>query len=161
MAQDQTGDIEWAAFAERLGACLGDLDVDDYLIVAYRHANYYVQCYQTDDGGVRAEAASNTYIEPPSAALSVEDYARMDGLGWGRATRRPPEEQAHGSAPGGSPNFFLDLAPPVDRTALARLAVRTLREVYQVRDLADLEYTAANKDGTQVRFPMLGIRRRG
>jgi hypothetical protein len=107
---------------------------------------------------MRAEAVSNSFLGPRKA-LSVEDYDRMKKLGWLRATNEPPTASGRPEPPDGSPNFYLDLALPVDFIALANLAKQTLRDVYRVRHPGELQYRAFARDKTLIRFPTLRLKR--
>jgi hypothetical protein len=149
----------WQLFTDDLALCLSDLDEDDFLIVMSKHKNHYVQFAAQGAFGMRVEAACNTYIEPPDV-LSVEDYALMAELGWEAATDSAEQDQSDERSPDGSPNFFIDAERPVDYEALARLAVRSLREVYRVAHPGQLQYSAFGDDKSQIRFPTLKIKRR-
>src|SRR5262245_38839292 len=122
---------EWKQLTTDLAACLGDLDEDDFLIVSYKRANYFVQFAGQGKFGMRVEAVANNFIEPPESRLTEADYAAMDDIGWQRATNVPPQDDDEEPVDG-SPNFFIDVSYPVDFELVADLAVRTLREVYQV-----------------------------
>ena len=155
-----TTEADWSRLTDDLTLCLGELDEDEYLCVSFKHANYFVQFAGRGKFGMRAEAACNSYIIPPEAVLTVEDYERMTTLGWNRATDPPPELAIEPLTPDGSPNFFVQAPAPVDFPALARLATRTLREAYRVSHPRHLEYKAFARDGSQIRFPMLRLKRR-
>ena len=150
---------EWDRLAADLARCLSDLAEDEHLILSYKNANYYVQFCAQGSFGMRAEAVSNAFILPVQAVLTVSDYEHMDELGWHRATNPPPERRGEYEPPDGSPNFFQDLAVPVDWDALAQLSIRTLREVYRVRHPGELVYKAFVIDGTPMRFPALRLKR--
>ena len=150
----------WERFTADLALCLSDLDEDDFLIVGARQKNHYVQFSAQGAYGMRAEAACNSYIDPPDV-LSVEDYERMAELGWGAATDSAEQDQTEERSPDGSPNFFIHIPLPIDFSALARLAVQSLREVYGVGHVRELQYSAFAEDETQIRFPTLRIKRQG
>ena len=157
--QASAAERDWNRFATDLAVCLGDLEEDECLIVSCKRANYFVQFAAQGKHGMRAEAVSNSFIEPPEALLSVEDYDRLIELGWLRATNEPPTEPGEYEAPDGSPNFYMDIEPPVEFEALARLATQTLRDVYRVRHPGELQYGAFDDDGTEIRFPALRLKR--
>src|SRR5260370_34092372 len=77
-----SADEEWQRLTGDLAVCLTDLAEDDYLILSYKRAGYYVQFAAQGKFGMRAEASSNTYIVPPEACLSIDDYLMMARLGW-------------------------------------------------------------------------------
>ena len=132
----------------------------EYLIISHKAVNYFVQFAAEGDQGILTEAVSNHFIEPLSAVLTVDDYERMTSLGWNGATCPPPVGRAARAPKGRCPNFFRNFRLPVDLRELAELAVRTLREVYQVRTIRELEYKAFSEGGTSIRFPLLSIERR-
>lgn len=156
-----TADEEWDRLTKTLALALYGLGEVEYLIVSSkpcdRHTNLYVQFAGQGRSGMRAEAVSNVYIEPPEARLSADDCAAMVRLGWEPPTNRPPEEHCPTDDSHGSPNFFRDWPFPVDYEALAAVTTRTFREVYRIRLLGELEYTAFARNGTQIRFPNLCI----
>jgi hypothetical protein len=60
----------WQRFEDGLAPCLADLEDVNFLIIKHSDANYFVQFVQQRGSGMRAEAASNAYIDP-SALLTV------------------------------------------------------------------------------------------
>jgi hypothetical protein len=154
-----TAEGEWVRFQVDLVPCLRALEEDEYLIVRYKEANYFVQFFAQGQFGMRAEAVSNSFIEPLEACLTIEDYDRMSTLGWKRATNKAPTVLEEREPPDGSSNFFQDLPLPVDIEALAALTIRTLREVYGVRHPGELVYKAFSLDGDSLRFPTLRLKR--
>jgi hypothetical protein len=111
------------------------LENEEFLVLAATDPNYYVQFAGHGTAGMRAEAASNTYLTEP-ARLSEDACQALQALGWRRPTYVPVE----GAPPPatGSPNFFIDATGRVPYAHLAALAVRTLRTVYRIRRPADL-----------------------
>ena len=149
---------EWELLRANLAQCLSALEEDEFLVLDFKRAVYYVQFAAQGRFGMRAEAACNTYIDPPEARLSADDYRLMEQLGWHRATTLPPEAGGDRS-PDDSPNFHVDPASPIDYLALATLAVETFRLVYRVKHPGRLKYKAFASNGTQIRFPTLRIMR--
>jgi hypothetical protein len=157
MKSQTKADEAWATFASALATCLPDLHEDEFLIVSYKRANYYVQFAAQGIFGMRVEASCNSFIEP-EAALTDEQYAMMAELGWNRATEDVPES-GHSDDPDGSPNFFMDLANPIDFKALGELATNTLRNAYRVLHPGELQYWSSDLEGASIRFPTLGLKR--
>ena len=155
MKEPASTDQEWERFANDLALCLADLSEDEYLILSSKRLNYFVQFAAQGKFGMRAEATSNTYIVPAEDALSTARCATMEQLGW----KVPTEVPTSSSDPDGSPNFFLDLAPPVDFASLAELAVQTLRRVYGIHHPGELQYKSFTRSGAQIRFPTLRVKR--
>src|SRR5215471_2855095 len=162
LAPTPTADAEWARLMKDLSLCLADLVEDDYLVLSHKRANYYVQFSAQGQFGMRAEAASNAYI-PEEAHLTPDDYVTMAELGWRIPTGTIQESGSQvldltGKLPriivenpvtdvDGSPNFFVDASYPIDFGILSELAVRTFREVYNVRHPLLLQYKAFNRNG--------------
>ncbi len=116
---------------------------------------YYVQ-FAIESDLVRAEAVSNGYLDAIHK-LSDQGCSKLLELGWNPPTHLPG--QADGPIQG-SPNFFVDVRMPVPYGAIAILATDTLRRIYGVQNLGELEYKSFARDGTSIRFPDLGIARR-
>lgn len=151
-----SANAEWHRFTTALAEALAELTPYTYLVVARPGIAHFVQFAGEPGGDLRAEAASNQYIETFGPLLTEQDYARMESLGWRRPTNLPPEV-APPMDPQGSPNFYRDFSAPADLRAVARLAVAALRSVYQVGSLDDLEYNAFHQDGQPIVFPALGL----
>ncbi len=158
MKEALSADEEWQRLTEDLGTCLAALNEDEYLILTYKRGICFVQFAAQGEFGMRIEATSNAYIEPATARLAPQDYLIMAELGW----HLPNEELAkHGGAdadPDSSPNFFLDVANPIDFRAVATLAVNTLRRVYHIRHPGMLVYKAFASEGSEIRFPSLRLK---
>lgn len=149
-------DAAWTTVASALGGCLAAQYEDEFLIISYKRANYYVQFAGLGRFGMRMEASSNSFIEP-EASLVDEQYQAMTALGWQRATALPA---APGESTGeeGSPNFFIDIGDPVNAAAISQLAVTTLRRVYGIAHPGMLQYFAFGNGEGSIRFPTLGLK---
>lgn len=146
----------WAQLTDALQSALGALEEDEYLVLQVKGTNRFVQFAMQGSFGMRVEAVSNFYL-PEGQQLDDSDHATLLRLGWHTATNLPDEIGGH--QPDGSPNYFLDLAPPVPLRAVAELAVVTLRAVYGAEHPLDLEYTAFGDSVASIRLPNLGLRR--
>ena len=144
----------WRDFSAQLAMALGALGYAEYLVVDIRGRNRYVQFAAQGPFGMRAEATSDFYLVDGDALDAVQHQALL-GLGWSAPTRLPDEIGRQEL--GGSPNYFVDLHPPLDHRRLAELAVATLTEVFGARSPRQLEYRAFQSGGVQIRFPSLGI----
>ena len=149
MADAPAFDPAWQDFALELARSLDALDPYEYLILAKPDVNHFVQFAVHEAGAIRAEAVANQFAIEWAGVLTVEDYEGLDRLGWKRPDHRPD----------GSVNFYIDGLPPVNTAALAVKAVLTLRQIYGVQNVDDLECHSFARDGTQIRFPSLGRRR--
>jgi hypothetical protein len=154
----------WQAFAADLATNLAVLDAGQVLVVSVRGSGAdryltrrstqrYVQLAVDDDGGARVEAVSNAYLSRGDR-LSERSIARLGELGWHPPTHDPGAEETD---PQGSPNFFVDVAPPVSWTEVADLAVTTLQDVYGVARPGFLQYASFDRDGNRIVLPTLGI----
>ena len=134
--QPPSAQQEWKRFKSDLALCLADLSEDEFLILASKRKNYYIQFAAQGNFGMRAEATSNVYVEQSSELLSAEAYGTMRHLGWNVPSA------THGTSPDpdGSPNFFFDYPSPVNFKFLADLAAETLRRVYGVYHPGLLKY---------------------
>lgn len=134
-APPPAGDAEltWEDFERRLAAALGRMLDETFLILATpgdeTRAGRYVQC-AAGDRSLRAEAVSSRFL-PADRPLTPEQDATLEALGW----------LAPGSNEDPSPNYFSIWPSPVPFAEVARLVVRTLREVYGVASPAGLRHT--------------------
>jgi len=147
----------WAEFAVELSRALTDLNEDEYLIVSTKRNPYFVQFAGQGGFGIRAETISNQYL-PHGRKLANEVAAMLVKLGWKTPTNLPEHLDPEGHSPDGSPNYFLDLAPPVPYDALAKLSVQTLM-ILGAEHPGDLQYKAFNEAREGIRFPNLHIMR--
>ncbi len=148
----------WDEFARKLAGVLGAMEEDQFLILSFKGHRAFVQFAAQGPGGMRVEAVSNSFL-PPSEHLDRSATERLRKLGW-----RPPTGSPAGSVPErdpeGSPNFWVQLDPPVDFNAAAGLAVDTLVEVYRVPHPGFLAYRALESTGGgHPVFPTLGLKR--
>ena len=156
MKQQAPADVEWDRLTNNLAACLADLLEDEFLVLSSKSANHFVQFAAQGQFGMRIEATSNVYVAPPAAVLSADAYSAMAKLGWKSPTGVPGSEP---NDPDGSPNFFLDLALPVDFRRVAAMAVKTLREVYRIQHPGQLQYKCFSGSVIEIRFPTLRLKR--
>jgi tetratricopeptide (TPR) repeat protein len=146
----------WSALRRNLAAALGSLDEDEYLVIASKTENYFVQFAGQGAQGMRAEAVSNAFITT-GAPLSDTACQALLSLGWNAPTYVPSKGAAEPTK--GSCNFYLDAGTPVPHARLAALAVRTLRRIYGIRHPGELEYRAFGDRHISIRFPLLDLRR--
>jgi hypothetical protein len=145
------GALSWDDFETRLAAALERMALDQYLILSTRPAGddeslYYVQFAQGCRAGFRAEAVSNRYLMGAAQLSSAQEDA-MAALGW-----QFPDQ--HATKP---ENFSRQWPMPAPFGEAARLAIRTLRQVYGVGQPADLVYRRFTRDGHDSAEPGLGI----
>jgi hypothetical protein len=156
MKQQAPADKEWDRLTDNLAVCLAGLSEDEFLILSSKRANYFDQFAAQGHFGMRIEATSNVYVAPSEAVLSADAYSAMVELGWKSPTGVPGSEPRD---PDGSPNFFLDLALPVNFRRVADMAVKTLRQVYRIPHPGQLQYKSFDSSGIEIRFPNLRLKR--
>src|ERR1035437_9134638 len=141
-------DMSWEQFEGRITAVLGRMAAGSYLILSSRAENeivYYVQFAQGGRGGFRAEAESNNFLAGRWALSPVQEE-QLAGLGW------------QCPMPGDSDlNFMRQWPNPAPYAEIARLSVRSLREVYGIERPAELVYRRFAKVGSDFAEPELGI----
>ncbi|MGA7993087.1 MAG: hypothetical protein WCC53_16790, partial [Thermoanaerobaculia bacterium] len=79
-------------------------------------------------------------------------------LGWSAPTGTPKQASPK-RQPEGSPNFFRDFERPVSYDEVARMAVRTLTEVFEIPHPGYLMYKAFGKKQETILIPTLGLKR--
>ena len=148
----------WPAFEGKLAETLGALEEDQFLVVSAKRGWAFVQFAAQGSYGLRAESISNNYL-PSSRALNDVQLTRLREIGWmpptGTAEQATPELQ-----PNGSPNFFCEFPKPVSFIAVARMAVRTLTEVFKIPHPGFLDYQAFDTSDRAILLPTLGLMRR-
>jgi hypothetical protein len=145
----QQADLEWSRFSHSLAACLGQLKVDQFLILDSH--GYYVQFAQHGPRGLLAESVSNNFLED-FELLSPDGEKRLKELGWVEPGKDAGDRQ-------GPSNWSKEWLQPVPYPAVADLATQTLRSVYGVSAPTDLVYKASDRSGAAVLLPNLGVRR--
>ncbi len=146
----------WNQFEGSLAAALTDLGHLEVLIISREGTDYFVQFAGHAFEGLRLEAVSNAYLSP-YFQLPETSTAQLLALGWSPPTYVQAELLIEPSV--GSPNFYIDAGFPLDHRKLARVAIRTLRDVHGATDPSELVYRALSADCSSIRFAQLGIRR--
>ncbi|MCU0506146.1 MAG: YbjN domain-containing protein [Chloroflexi bacterium] len=143
------GAAAWEAFEARLAAVLARMAVDSHLVLSTRgelDEAYHVHFAQGGRPGFRARAVGNRSL-PASRALSPAQEERLGALGW-----QWPSDHC-----GDHRDFSRQWPMRAPFREVARLAVRTLREVYGVDRPADLVYRRFDDAGRAFVEPALGI----
>ena len=145
-------ELSWADFEARLARVLGRMAPDSFLLLLVNRedCNYFVQFAQGGEEGFRAEAVGNAYLRGRWVLAPAKEQ-RLAELGWVR-----PVQQAQ-VAPEESRNFFHEWPAPPPYEEIAGLAVRSLREVYEVDRPDELLYRRFAMSGPDFAEPMLGI----
>jgi hypothetical protein len=141
-------DMSWEQFEDRLAAVLGRMAAGSFLILSSRADDeivYYVQFAQGGRGGFRAEAESNNFLAG-RWALSPAQEEQLAQLSWQCPT------------PGNTDlNFMRQWPTPAPYAEIARLAVRSLCEVYGIERPSELVYRRFARRGPDFAEPELGI----
>ncbi len=156
----------WRELERALASVLAALTEDQFLIISVkgtgreregdrRGAGYYVQFAAQGRHGYRAEAVSNVFLVGRER-LGARQRRTLVSLGWHPPTNRGGRPRRDDE---GSPNYFVDWPATAPVAQLAELAVRTLREVYDVTHPGSLQYQAFDADGRELVLPMLGLKR--
>jgi len=146
----------WAPFTEALAAVLAVLENDQFLILSSKYRNHWVGFDGQGRYGMRAEAISNAYLKPEEA-LSEEQMAHLERLGWLPPSGPPEETNCPEKCPDGSPNFFREWDPPIPAAEIAGFGVTTLREVFGIPHPAHLVYTAYGPKMEPILLPSLRL----
>lgn len=148
----------WTSLTQALAGGLARMRAEQFLILdvvdtgdgSGEKPGHYVQFACGGEEGFRAEAVSNRYLADrwklPEKAAEV-----LFRLGW-----RAPDPVG---TEGGSVNYHRSWPAPSPVAEVAQLAVSTLRRVYGVRAMDQLEYRYFQKDGTELELADLGLRR--
>jgi hypothetical protein len=148
----------WVALEHALAQTLRDLGKEEFLIISHKTSQAFVQFAGHGRDGMRTEAISNEYLFD-GAKLSGPAVQALLDAGWKAPTHSAATEDSV-QPDLGSPNFFMDFKHPVRFDVLARIAVKSLRDVYKVRHPRDLQYDAFDDHGVAIRFPSLGLGRK-
>jgi hypothetical protein len=147
----------WASLTQSLAAALALMKEGQFLILNISNGdggaeapNYYVQFASGGEDGFRAEAVSNRYLADrwklPEKAAEL-----LFQLGW-----LAPDP---GSEPAGKVNYYREWTAPPPVADIAQLAVSTLRRVYGVRSMDQLQYRYSDEAGSELELADLGLRR--
>jgi hypothetical protein len=147
---------DWGPFADKLAAALEKLEEDQYLVIAVKRTNYFVQFAAQGSFGLRAETTGNAYLEP-AEQLNEKTIVALAQAGWNPPSN-PPEGSTPELDPDGSPNFFIDYPNPVPFSEVARLAIKTFAEILHVPHPGFLTYERFDAEGNELLLPELGLK---
>ncbi len=151
--------VAWPPFAQKLAAVLAKLEEDQYLILAVKRSNRFIQFASQGAFGIRVETTSNHYLSKQEK-LDARQIAALIKAGWHAPTGKPTESTPEGD-PDGSPNFFAEFSTPVSFEEVANLTIRTFTEILRVPHPAFLQYEAIDDTkGTwaTMALPELGLK---
>ena len=107
------------------------------------------------DFAIRVESVGEQYLQP-SAALTAEQVAELENLGYDSATHSADETV---DASEGSPNYWMELPTNAPRGSVATLMVDTLRRVHLIESPRDLTYDCSHLIHGDIPQPALGLGR--
>jgi eukaryotic-like serine/threonine-protein kinase len=113
----------WKGFEEGLAEHLRSLGRKPERFIVFACRNIYFQAASRKDGSLFAEATSNYYLAG-SERLSARSCRRLVRMGW----RRPIDDERAKK----TKNFWCQWSPPVPVYEVAKMAVATLRDVFEV-----------------------------
>jgi hypothetical protein len=141
--------LSWDEFERRLALTLEQMADETFLIIATPEGEdnrgYYLQFASGESYGLRAEAVGSGNLRPDRALVPARE-AELDELGWQRPA---PDDVCR--------NFTRTWPFPAPFQEIARLAVRTLREVHGIARPADLRYVYKAFGDSAIAAPDLGI----
>ena len=134
MSATDAPELAWAAFEARLADALASLKPETFLILAVASAEpggsgRYVQFANGGRQGFRAEASGNHYLAEASA-LTPDEEEELARCGW----QWPAMSGDIGR------NFSREWPNPAPWAEVAGLAIRTLRDVFQIAEPSALRY---------------------
>ncbi len=144
----------WDDFASRLTGVLSELEAEEYLVLESTANHRFVQV-AFQDFAIRIESVGEQYLQP-SSALSAEQVAQLENLGYDPATHSADVDD---DAAEGSPNYWMELPTNAPRGSVATLMVDTLRRVHLVESPRDLIYDCVHLGDGHIPQPSLGIGR--
>lgn len=150
--RDAAAATSWDELAPALATTLAGMPTGSFLILITAPAGeldsrYFVQFARVEETSFVGEAVGNAHLRPEHWLTPAQE-ARLTELGW----QAPREE------PGVRRNFHREWAFPVAFEEVARLAARTLDEVYRVASPAELRYVYRRlTGGPAIEAPELGI----
>ena len=144
----------WDDFASRLTGVLSELEAEEYVVLESTVNRRFVQV-AFQDFAIRVESVGEQYLQP-SAALTAEQVAELENLGYDSATHSADETV---DASEGSPNYWMELPTNAPRGSVATLMVDTLRRVHLVESPRDLTYGCGHLVHGHIPQPSLGIGR--
>ena len=148
---------DWLPFKLKLASSLRGLEEDDFLILTSKSSGRYIQFMCQGSYGMRAEVVSNNFLAG-KCRLSKDAQDRLVSLGWSPPTHSAQQEKnPHERDPDGSPNYFRQWKRPVPFNLIAKAAIDTLIDAFEITHPGTLMYKAASKNGTKLRFPELGL----
>ncbi|WP_295407333.1 hypothetical protein [uncultured Thiocystis sp.] len=107
----QRRSVAWPPFAQTLADVLGALEEDQFLVIAVKQSNRFVQFAAQGAFWLRAETKSNHYLAR-SEQLDARQIDALGAAGWHAPTGGPGESTPERD-PDGSPNFYREFPVPV------------------------------------------------
>ncbi len=147
---------DWDPFAHNLDQVLSRLEEDQFLILTAKHGNRYLQFSCQGHWGMRAEVASNHYLEGDDR-LSRKEMSWLRNHGWNAPTGKPTQATPE-KDPDGSPNYYIDFPESVTVADIASLAVDTLIHGLALPYPGALSYQSFCNNAGPLAFDELGLK---
>lgn len=147
---------DWIPFAHNLDQVLSRLKEDQFLILTAKHGNRYLQFSCQGSWGMRAEVASNHFLEGGDR-LSRKEMSWLRSHGWNAPTGKPSQATPD-KDPDGSPNYYIDFPASVPVADIASLAVDTLIHGLALPYPSALSYQSYGNDEGPLAFDELGLK---
>ena len=147
---------KWPKFAQKLATAIEALKEDQYLILAVKRSNRFIQFAAQGSFGIRMETTSNSYLPKPEK-LGPRQIEALLKAGWNIPTGKPAKSTPEND-PDGSPNYFVEFPMPVPFEAAASLVVHTFAEILRVPHPGNLEYKAFDDEQGEITMPGLGLK---
>ena len=130
----------WDGFMQKLADALRHLAPHKYFAIHVEGSPRYVEFSCNAEGVVRVESVSNAWL-PEDQRLTESQGRKLVEMGWVAPNLRPPLVGKH--VPG-SPNYYIDMKPPVAFDRVASLATSTLVLIHGAQKPEDLEIRFGN-----------------
>lgn len=153
---DRSVSKDWASFALQLSLVLSRLEEDQYLILAAKHGNRYLQFSCQGAWGMRAEITSNHFLKGDDR-LARQEMAWLRSHGWnaptGTSKQATPDKD-----PDGSPNYYIDFPVSVPISDIVGVAIETLIHGLALPYPGALSYESFDSSGGTLEFQELGLK---
>ena len=147
---------DWDPFSRNLDQVLSRLKEDQFLILTAKHGNRFLQFSCQGHWGMRAEVASNHYLEGDDR-LTRKEMSWLRAHGWNAPTGKPTQATPERD-PDGSPNYHIDFPTSVPVADIASLAVDTLIHGLALPYPGALSYQSFGNTEGPLAFDELGLK---
>lgn len=147
---------DWAPFAQNLSLVLARLEEDQFLILAAKKGNRYLQLSCQGTWDTRIEVVSNHFLKGDDR-LTRQEMAWLRAHGWNAPTGTP-KQATPDKDPDGSPNYFIDAPSSVSASDLVSMIIDTLIYGLGLPYPGALNYESFDSEGGALAFQELGLK---